>query len=126
MYRVGTKHLPNFVLQTNRTFFDNIDDPSLLQDLQGLAPGSYVRVKLRQLPYEFVTNFDPQRVSPLVIGSLDTPNQETLAVIQARVKKHRWHPKILKTRDPIILSVGWRRFQTVALYSVHDHNMRNR
>ncbi|CAG7725438.1 unnamed protein product [Allacma fusca] len=110
----------------NRTFFDNIEDPKLLQELQGLPPGSYVRVEISRVPCEFIQNFDPQRTSPLVIGSLDTPNQETLAVVQARVKKHRWFPKILKTRDPIILSVGWRRFQTISLYSVHDHNMRNR
>jgi len=103
-----------------------VDNPSLLEDLRGLTPGTYVRIELGKIPCEFVANFDPQRACPLIVGSLDSPNQETLAVVQARVKKHRWFPKILKTRDPVILSVGWRRFQTICLYSVHDHNMRNR
>ena len=33
---------------------------------------------------------------------------------------------ILKTRDPIILSIGWRRFQTVPLYACHDRDARYR
>ena len=42
-----------------------------------------------------------------------------------RIKKHRWYKKILKTNDPLVFSMGWRRFQSIPLYSLND-GTRNR
>ena len=37
--------------------------------------------------------------------------------MRVKIKKHRWYPHILKTRDPITLSMGWRKFQTIPIYA---------
>lgn len=42
------------------------------------------------------------------------------------MKRHRWHRKILKTNDPLIISMGWRRFQTLPLFSLADDALRHR
>lgn len=46
--------------------------------------------------------------------------------LKVRLKRHRWHKKVLKTRDPIIVSIGWRRYQTVPIYAIEDRNERLR
>lgn len=46
--------------------------------------------------------------------------------MRIRIKKHRWFPKILKTNDPLTFSIGWRRFQSMPLYSIEDTNERQR
>ena len=46
--------------------------------------------------------------------------------LQVRLKKHRWHPRILKNGDPLIFSIGWRRFQSIPMFSVKDDGQRNR
>lgn len=38
------------------------------------------------------------------------------AYMRVRIKKHRWYPHILKTRDPICFSMGWRKFQSIPVY----------
>ena len=49
-----------------------------------------------------------------------------MGYMKVRVKKHRWHRRILKSSDPLILSVGWRRVQVTPVYCVEEHNMRQR
>eukprot|EP00012_Vannella_robusta_P010030 CAMPEP_0206198130 /NCGR_PEP_ID=MMETSP0166-20121206/9450_1 /ASSEMBLY_ACC=CAM_ASM_000260 /TAXON_ID=95228 /ORGANISM="Vannella robusta, Strain DIVA3 518/3/11/1/6" /LENGTH=685 /DNA_ID=CAMNT_0053615917 /DNA_START=180 /DNA_END=2237 /DNA_ORIENTATION=- len=99
------------------------DDPVLRAQLLGYECGTYIRIQLSGIPCEFVENFDPKL--PLVVGGL-LPNEHNLGFVQTRVKRHRWHRKILKNNDPIIISMGWRRFQTLPLYSLADDSMRHR
>ena len=75
------------------------------------------------VPAEMVDNFDCHR--PLLIGGLG-PGEEKVGCMRLRFKRHRWAPRVLKTRDPLVFSVGWRRYQSLPIYAVEDHNRRLR
>ncbi|KAK6482157.1 ribosome biogenesis protein BMS1-like protein [Huso huso] len=108
--------------ELNRAEFSAVDDETRVQ-YEGFRPGMYLRLEIQSLPCEFITNFDPNY--PVILGGLGA-SEGNVGYLQMRLKKHRWHQRILKTRDPLILSLGWRRFQTLPLYHIEDHNGRNR
>ncbi|XP_064418596.1 ribosome biogenesis protein BMS1 homolog [Latimeria chalumnae] len=108
--------------QLNRAEFEEQDDEARVQ-YEGFRPGMYVRIEIESMPCEFVVNFDPNY--PVILGGLGS-SEGNVGFLQLRLKKHRWHKKILKTRDPLIFSLGWRRFQTIPMYSIEDHNGRHR
>lgn len=98
------------------------EDAMVREAVEGFIAGSYVRMELGNVPCELVEYFDPHQ--PLIVGGL-LPSEETYGWMQVRIKKHRWFHKILKTNDPLIFSLGWRRFQSLPIYSLDD-GTRNR
>ena len=69
---------------------------------EGFRQGLYVRILLRRVPVEFVHSFDPSL--PVILGGL-AASESALGFVRARIKRHRWHKRILKSNNPIIFSV---------------------
>ena len=90
---------------------------------EGFRQGLYCRLKIEGVPASFLSSFDPKM--PLVVGGL-TSQETNNGLVRCRIKKHRWHKKILKCKDPLIFSIGWRRFQSLPIFSTEDQNGRHR
>ncbi|CCF60375.1 hypothetical protein KAFR_0K00200 [Kazachstania africana CBS 2517] len=97
--------------------------PDQRQIIEGFKAGSYVRLVFDNVPMEFVENFDPR--FPIIIGGL-LATELKFGIVKSRLRRHRWHKKILKTNDPLVLSLGWRRFQTLPIYTTTDSRTRTR
>jgi len=108
--------------EMNKSEFEEMPEEQRVQ-YEGFRPGMYVRMEFEGMPCELVTNFDP--TYPVVVGGM-TSVEEKLGYVNVRVKKHRWYKKILKSRNPLIMSMGWRRFQTIPYYYKLEDNMRRR
>lgn len=106
----------------NRAEFEGVDERLRVQ-MKGVEPGSYVRLEVKSVPCEFIECHDP--ALPVIVGGL-LPGEMKLGYVTVRIKRHRWYKRLLKSRDPLILSIGWRRVQTIPVYFKREDNMRQR
>lgn len=109
-------------LEINKAEYEEMD-PETRQKIEGYRAGLYVKIVFEELPCEFVDNLDPEY--PIVLGGL-LATESRFGIMNVRIRRHRWHKKILKSNDPLILSLGWRRFQTIPIYTTTDSRTRNR
>jgi len=109
-------------VKLNRAEFGELDDAVRVK-FEGFRPGLYVRIQINNMPAEFIDNMDP--TYPIILGGLLSAEQN-IGYVTVKVKQHRWYKRKLKTNDPLIVSLGWRRFQTIVVYSMLDHNGRHR
>ncbi|CAK9181858.1 unnamed protein product [Ilex paraguariensis] len=107
--------------QHNIAELNDLDEAKQLE-IEGYRTGTYVRLEIHGVPCEMVEHFDPR--DPILIGGIGLA-EENVGYMQVRLKRHRWHKKLLKTRDPMIVSIGWRRYQTTPIYAVEDRNGRH-
>lgn len=97
------------------------EDPTALTTrVRGMPQGSYVRVLLRGLSSAFLTHFHASR--PVILGGVPAGSSEgQQGYLLCRAKRHRWCPQsVLKSQDPLIISLGWRRFQTMPVYGLSN------
>jgi ribosome biogenesis protein BMS1 len=109
-------------LNINKAEFEILDDSQRV-NVEGYRAGIYAKIVIEGVASEFVTRFNPRM--PIIVGGLSV-TEDRFGFVQVRIKRHRWHKKILKTNDPLIFSMGWRRFQTLPVYSISDSRVRNR
>ncbi|TLD31522.1 hypothetical protein PspLS_02690 [Pyricularia sp. CBS 133598] len=109
-------------LDINKSEYENLDERQRIA-VEGFRAGKYAKIVLEGVPAEFVNRF--QSKTPIIMGGLSA-TEDRFGFVQARIKRHRWHKKILKTSDPLIFSLGWRRFQSLPIYSISDSRTRNR
>ncbi|KAM0282721.1 hypothetical protein ACHAQH_002919 [Verticillium albo-atrum] len=109
-------------LDINKAEFEELDERQR-SAVEGYKAGRYAKLVIEGVPAEFVEKFSAKM--PLILGGLSA-TEDRFGYVQVRMKKHRWHKKILKTNDPLIFSLGWRRFQTMPIYSTTDSRTRNR
>ncbi|MCL7048306.1 hypothetical protein MKW94_009594 [Papaver nudicaule] len=83
-------------------------------EIEGFRAGTYIKLEVRDVPFKMTKNIDPY--CPVLVGGISI-EEEIVGYMQARFKQHSWHMKSLKTGDPIIVSVGWRRYQTKPIYA---------
>lgn len=108
--------------QLNEAEFDGLTSEARAQ-IEGYRSGSYVRLEIDNVPCEMIEHFDP--TFPIIVGGL-LAAEESFGYVTVRIKRHRWFTRTLKTNDPIIFSLGWRRFQSLPIYHLDDHSIRNR
>ncbi|KAK6233782.1 hypothetical protein QUC31_006188 [Theobroma cacao] len=108
--------------QMNIAELNDLDEATRLE-IEGFCTGMYLRLEVHGVPFEMVEYFDP--CHPVLVGGIGL-GEENVGYMQTRLKRHRWHKKVLKTRDPIIVSIGWRRYQTTPVYAIEDQNGRHR
>lgn len=81
-------------------------------NLRDLAyPGEYLKISLKKnipLSVDF---------SKIIILGVILNSENSNEILQGKFKKSKWLHKLLKTNDPLIFSLGWRRFQSIPVYS---------
>ncbi|KAI3972014.1 hypothetical protein MKW92_015777 [Papaver armeniacum] len=80
--------------------------------------GTYLRLEVHGVPFRMV-QYDP--CHPILVGGISL-EEDDVGYMQARLKRHNWHMKLLKSGDPVTVSAGWRRYLTKPIYAREINN----
>lgn len=85
--------------------------------------GKYIRIDIKKIKKKYIDHF---RIDFPIILCTTNLQENSFGFLKIKFTKHLWHPKILKNNDPIILSIGWRKFQVTPIYCIEEKNQRLR
>ncbi|KAI3842082.1 hypothetical protein MKW92_047326 [Papaver armeniacum] len=84
--------------------------------------GTYLRLEVHDVPFRMVANF--YSCHPILVGGI-SPEEKDVGYMQARLKRHHWHMKLLMSAEPVTVSAGWRRYRTKPIYARQIDNARH-
>lgn len=87
-----------------------------------IAKGKYVKVVVRGIRFSAFKNFAD---NPLVLSQF-LYGENSRGFLLVKFKRHRFYRSILKSGDPIILSIGLHKFQTLPYFCMKDPSERMR
>jgi ribosome biogenesis protein BMS1 len=87
-----------------------------------IAKGEYVRITLRGIKLKHFKNF----ASKPVVIHMCSHTEDNMGFLMVRLKKHRFYTNLLKTNDPLIITSGFSKYQTIPVYARKDLNDRYR
>ncbi|KAI3891294.1 hypothetical protein MKX03_000122 [Papaver bracteatum] len=69
---------------------------------ESFKTGTYLRLEVHGVPFRMVQN-DP--CHPILVGGISLV-EEDVGYMQARLKRHNWHMKLLKSGDPVTVEIN--------------------
>ncbi|RZC72107.1 hypothetical protein C5167_035281 [Papaver somniferum] len=84
--------------------------------------GTYLRLEVHDVPFRMVANF--YSCHPILVGGI-SPEDKDVGYMQAMLKRHNWHMKLLMSAEPVTMSAGWRRYGTKPIYARQIDNARH-
>ena len=101
----------------------NVKKVKITENNNFFQKGFYVKVVLENVKYSDFKDINTKM--PVILSRINI-GEDNLGFIKVNFKRHRWYPNLLKSNDPIIVSNGWRRYQTLITFAKADPNDRLR
>lgn len=94
-----------------------VDDEANEEEIpMGEIPaGKYVKMEIGGIPKEMFDIFDPNR--PVIVGGLlEEEIGDEMSQSWVKIKRHRFYARKPKSQDPMVVTIGWRRFQVLPVF----------
>jgi ribosome biogenesis protein BMS1 len=87
-----------------------------------IKKGSYVRIQLNNIPDKIFKKF---KEMPVILSQVKT-GETQMGYLMVKFKRHRFYRNLLKTNDPLIVSLNFNKYQTVPYFCRKDFGQRLR
>ena len=87
-----------------------------------IPKGSYIRIELANIPEKIFKKFTDM---PVIVSQLAT-GETQMGFLMVKFKRHRFYRNLLKTNDPLIVSLNFSKYQTVPYFCRKDLGQRLR